>query len=141
MKGYRPSHISKDLWVSPSSIARLRDKVGKLRKDRSLKNAPGQGRKDKASLRDVKTWSKVMFSDKSTFRLIRGTKKIVRRRFVQRVRGGNLENKDYNFLKYLIFFAFIWAVTVETVLTLLDTSHITSWIMNYTTLSVPFDLL
>ena len=85
-KGYWPSHIAMDLGVSPSSITRLRDKVGKLGKDRSLKNAPGQGRNDRASLRDVKMWSKVMFSDESTFRLIRGTKKTVRRRFV-RVKG------------------------------------------------------
>ena len=154
-KWYKPSHIAKDLGVSPSTITRLRAKVVKLGKERSLKNAPGQGRKDKASLRDVRLiinlikrrpflsavrikrvlaptinhlstrmvqkvlfragykafqaakkpvltaqmkakrvkfatdhlhwtpqmWSKVMFSDESTFRLIRGTKKTVRRRF------------------------------------------------------------
>ena len=91
-KGYKPTHIAKDLGVSPSSITRLKDKVAKLGKDRSLKNARGQGRKDKASLRDVMIWSKVMFSDESTFWLIWGTKKTVRRRFV-RVRGALVSRK------------------------------------------------
>ena len=142
-KGYKPHHIAKDLGVSPSSITRLRAKVVKLGKERSLKNAPVRliinlikrrpflsavrikrvlaptinhlstrmvqkvlfraGYKAfQAAKKPVLTaqmkpkriafatdhlhwtpqmWFKVMFSDESTFRLIRGTKKTVRRRF------------------------------------------------------------
>ena len=153
--GERPSHIAKDMGVSPSSITRLRKKVREVGKVRALKNKPGQGRPQKASLQDIRIilksikkrpflscvrikhllapqldhlsvrmiqqtlcrcgykafraakkpmltaamkakrvkfatehlhwtpemWSKVLFSDESTFRLVRGTSKTVRRRW------------------------------------------------------------
>ena len=52
-KGYKPYHIAKDLTWGSAHPA-LRGQGPKLWKERSLKNAPGQGRKVKASLQDVR---------------------------------------------------------------------------------------